>query len=67
MAGQIEGILDQVAWRVERVVQADGKASLVWIETTASGVRRLQDEPEVSAWRRFGVWFLGLLPIESQL
>jgi putative cardiolipin synthase len=39
----------------------------VWIETGAEGVRQRLEEPEVSAWRKLGVWFLGLLPIESQL
>jgi putative cardiolipin synthase len=67
MARQLESVLDQVAWRVERVVQSDGKPHLVWIETTASGVVQHTAEPEVSIWRRFSVWFLGLLPIESQL
>jgi putative cardiolipin synthase len=67
MASQLGGALDEVAWRLERVVQRDGKAQLVWIETTASGVQRHLEEPEVSAWRKFGVWFLGQLPIESQL
>ncbi len=52
---------------MERVVGSGGSARLVWSETTAEGTRQLQDEPEVSAWRKFGVWFLGLLPIESQL
>jgi len=67
LAGGIEGALDKVAWRVERLVDADGNARLVWIESTASGTRQHLEEPEVSAWRQFGVWFLGLLPIESQL
>ena len=59
--------LDQVAWRVERVDEPGGGARLVWIETTSEGPRQLTSEPEVGALRRFGVWFLGLLPIESQL
>jgi len=67
MASGIEGNLDKVAWRVERVVDADGKAHLVWTETTASGAVQHTAEPEVSVWRQLGVWFLGLLPIESQL
>jgi putative cardiolipin synthase len=68
LARGIESGLDQVAWRVERVVEADGGAHLVWTETTPAGtVRQHAQEPDVSAWRRFGVWFLGLLPIESQL
>lgn len=67
LASGILGALDQVAWRVERVVGPDGSARLVWNETTAEGTRQWTDEPEVSGWRKFGVWFLGLLPIESQL
>ena len=67
LAGGIEGALDQVAWRVERVAAADGRLQLVWIETSAEGVRQRFEEPGVSPWRKLGVWFLGLLPIESQL
>jgi putative cardiolipin synthase len=67
LAGGAEGALDKVAWRLEREVEPGGKAHLVWVETTAEGTRRLADEPEVSAWRQIGVWFMGLLPIESQL
>jgi putative cardiolipin synthase len=67
MASGIEGNLDKVAWRVERVVDAGGKARLAWIESTASGPVQHAEEPEVSVWRQLGVWFLGLLPIESQL
>jgi putative cardiolipin synthase len=67
LAGGILAALDQVAWRVERVVGPDGAARLVWNETTAEGTRQWPDEPEVSGWRKLGVWFLGLLPIESQL
>jgi putative cardiolipin synthase len=67
LAGGAEGALDKVAWRLEREVEPGGKAHLVWVETTADGTRRRTDEPEVSAWRQLGVWFMGLLPIESQL
>jgi putative cardiolipin synthase len=67
LARGLESGLDQVAWRLERVVGTDDSVRLVWNETTAEGTRQLQDEPEVGAWRKFGVWFLGLLPIESQL
>jgi putative cardiolipin synthase len=67
LAGGRAGALDRVAWRVERIVGPDGSARLVWNETTPGGVTQLQDEPGVSAWRQLGVWFLGLLPIESQL
>jgi putative cardiolipin synthase len=67
LADALEAALDQVAWRLERVVDPDGRARLVWNETTAAGNVQLRDEPEVGVMRQLGVWFLGLLPIESQL
>jgi len=63
----IEQNLDQIAWRLELVADASGNKHIVWLETGADGVRQLTEEPEVSTWRKFSVWFLGLLPIESQL
>jgi cardiolipin synthase C len=67
LATGLEKNLDQVAWRVERELQPEGTARLVWLETTATGIVRRDKEPEVGNWRLLGVWFLGLLPIESQL
>lgn len=67
MARRFESATDKLAWRVERSTEADGKARLVWTETTAAGMVQHLDEPEVGAWRQLGIWFLGLLPIESQL
>lgn len=67
LLGRLEPRLDRIAWRVERVVD-DSKASrIVWLETSDRSVQQRFEEPEVSVWRRFRVWFLGLLPIESQL
>jgi putative cardiolipin synthase len=67
IGGALERNLDTIAWRLERVVDASGSAHIEWVETSTEGERRYSDEPEVSALRRFSVWFLGLLPIESQL
>jgi len=67
LAGRLEQNLDQIAWRLEINVDAAGKSRIVWVETGAEGVRQFTEEPEVSTWRKFSVWFLGLLPIESQL
>jgi len=64
---RVESNLDTIAWRLERVTDADGRKRIVWIEKDASGTRQLTEEPGVSAWRKFSVWFLGLFPIESQL
>lgn len=67
IAGGLEKKLDSIAWRLERVRDASGSAHIEWVEAGAEGERRYTEEPEVSTMRRFSVWFLGLLPIESQL
>jgi cardiolipin synthase C len=67
MAGELEKSLDQIAWRLELIDPASGSARIAWVETGPGGERRLMEEPGVSGWRKFSVWFLGLLPIESQL
>jgi len=67
LADSIEQKLDSIAWRLERVVDASGHARLAWTETGAGVTQQQLQEPRVSVWRRFSVWFLGLLPIESQL
>ncbi len=60
--------IDLLAYRLVLKTDADGDRELVWLDKAADGrVREFTDEPEVGAWRKLGVWFLGLLPIESQL
>ena len=59
--------LDQVAWRLEERPDANGKSRIVWIDTAPDGTQTELDEPGVSGLKRMGIWFLGLLPIESQL
>lgn len=63
----LEPKLTQVAWRLEERPDANGKTRIVWIDTAADGTETELDEPGVSAVKRVGIWFLGLLPIESQL
>ena len=60
LAGRLEQNVDQIAWRLELVADASGNKHIVWVETGAGGVRQLTEEPEVSTWRKFSVWFLGL-------
>jgi putative cardiolipin synthase len=67
LLGRVEPRLDEIAWRLERDTDETGRKRLVWVEKDKNGVRRLTAEPQVSAWRQLGVWFLGVLPIESQL
>lgn len=63
----LEAELDKVAWRLEWVRDAQGQGRLMWIEQGAQGERRYDSEPGVGILRQIGIWFLGLLPIESQL
>ncbi|MGU7776102.1 phospholipase D-like domain-containing protein [Burkholderia sp. MR1-5-21] len=68
VAGDLASRLDQIAWRVEPRTDPAGNGRLKWIQTAADGATtELDTEPEVSAARRMEIWFLGLLPIESQL
>jgi cardiolipin synthase C len=64
----VEPHLDQAAWRVELRADANGGSRIVWIETAEDGTsKELDSEPDASFTRRVSIWFLGLLPIESQL
>lgn len=64
----LESRLDAIAWRVVATTDPAGHGQLEWIQTHADGTTtELDAEPEVSAARRMQIWFLGLLPIESQL
>jgi len=68
VADGVEQQLAQAAWRLEQRTDANGTSRIVWIDTDANGnPTELDTEPGVSALRRTGVWFLGLLPVESQL
>ena len=68
VANSLEPQLDRIAWRVELRPSANGTQHLIWIQTASDGtVTQYDSEPEASSMRRLQVWFLGLLPIESQL
>jgi len=64
----VESSLTRGAWRLELRTDVTGASHIVWNDTAEDGtVTVLDSEPEVSALRRAGIWFLGILPIESQL
>ncbi|SEB21068.1 phospholipase D family protein [Paraburkholderia sartisoli] len=67
VADGLQPRLDQIAWRLEERKDANGRSRIVWIDTAADGTVKELDEPDVSTMKRIGIWFLGLLPIESQL
>jgi putative cardiolipin synthase len=45
----------------------DRKKDLVWIENRDGEPVRHDKEPETTFWKRFGVGFIGLFPVDSQL
>ncbi|WP_175942564.1 phospholipase D family protein [Caballeronia sp. BCC1704] len=60
--------IDRIAWRVELQDEGNGGTRMVWVDTDANGnTTLLEKEPGVSAFKRAGIWMLGILPIESQL
>jgi putative cardiolipin synthase len=64
----VNSSLARGAWRLELRTDVTGASHIVWNDTAEDGtVTVLDSEPEVSALRRAGIWFLAILPIESQL
>ncbi|MCI0505188.1 MAG: phospholipase D-like domain-containing protein, partial [Gammaproteobacteria bacterium] len=42
-------------------------ATLLWLEHLENQIKTYDVEPHTGFWRRFGITFLGILPIEHQL
>jgi putative cardiolipin synthase len=61
LAHAFDATIPQLAYEVR--LTAGGKG-LEWIERTPSGELRHDGEPGASAWRRLGVQFMSILPIE---
>ena len=59
--------IDQVAFRLELVEGKDGRATIRWHGRAGGEPVTFDTEPYTGFWRRLGIGFLGLLPIESQL
>ncbi len=59
--------IERRAFRLELHTDEDGYEQILW-HSLENGEQRVFDvEPYTSFWRRFGIGFMGLLPIESQL
>jgi putative cardiolipin synthase len=63
MAERIEELMQKHCFRIAM----EDNGSLVWRGLDEGEEVRYDTEPHTGIWRRFGVWFLSLLPIESQL
>lgn len=67
LARRIANAFDHDIARTAYRVCLDGKGALYWLEQRDGQSIRHDTEPGTTAWQRFSVWFVSLLPIESLL
>ncbi len=69
----VEMTTDAFEWLLSAVpktayeLSLDASGALVWGAQQPDGPVYYSRDPHVSTLRRFGVWLLGLFPVESQL
>jgi putative cardiolipin synthase len=59
--------IGKVAFRVELKRDEDGSERLLWHGLTDGTPQTFDADPYTGFWKRLGIGFLGILPIESQL
>ena len=59
--------IGKLAFRLELKKDEDGSEELLWHGIVDGKPQTFDVEPYTGFWKRFGIGFLGLLPIESQL
>lgn len=67
MAMLFDKVVQESAFRLELVKNADGAEGLRWHGLVDGEEKTFTADPYTGFWRRFGIGFMGLLPIESQL
>jgi putative cardiolipin synthase len=67
MTGWFDRIANEASFRLALEKGSKGDSRLVWHRDRGDGSEVYTTEPNTSFWRRFGVGFMRLLPIESQL
>jgi putative cardiolipin synthase len=67
MAGRIAEAFQEEVPKVAYRVCLDEQGSLYWLEQRDGQTLRHNTEPGTSVWKRFSVWFVSLLPLESML
>ncbi len=67
VASGFDRIVDKLVYRLELVTDENGIEHIRW-HGLEDGVEKTWNyDPHSSVWQRFGIFLLGLLPIESQL
>ena len=59
--------IDKVAFRLELLKADTSNSQIVWHGIVQGKPQTLYADPYTSIWKRFGVGFLSILPIESQI
>jgi len=59
--------IGKVAFRLELKKEDNGSETLLWHGIVDGTPQTLDVDPYTGFWKRFGIGFLGILPIESQL
>lgn len=67
MAAVFDHVVETSAFRLELVKNNNGSEGIRWHGMVDGETTTFSVDPFTSFWRRFGIGFMGLLPIESQL
>jgi len=67
MAGAFDSKIDKLAFRLELEEVTKGNEQIVWYGTVDGEPMTLYKDPYTGFWKRFGVGFMRMLPIESQI
>jgi putative cardiolipin synthase len=67
MATVFEQVVREAAFRLELTKNTNGSEGIRWHGMVDGEPQTFDVDPYTGFWRRFGIGFMGLLPIESQL
>ncbi len=67
MGTGFDQIIEEVAFRLELMKNANGSENILWHGLVDGEEKTFDVDPYTGFWRRFGIGFMRLLPIESQL
>jgi putative cardiolipin synthase len=67
IADSFDQRIDEVGFRLSLEEDAQGQEQLTWHGLVEGEPVTFSSDPNTSFWRRFGVGFMRLLPIESQI
>lgn len=67
MADSFDRKIDEVAFRLELLDDDQGQGRIVWHGSIDGEQQTIYVDPYAGFWKRFGVGFMGMLSIESQI